>query len=286
MGQAVRRRPLLVLVAFALFLTSCEQLVAPQTPGTLRYRDDVFTSVGVTKDIVYGSAVTQQGATIDLLLDVYEPAGDTVTQRPLIVFMHGGGFSVGSKTSGEIVDQAGVFAKKGFVTASINYRLTPGGCSSAIPTLECITAIAHALLDAQAAVAYLRTNATTYDIDTTRIAVAGSSAGAITATNVAFSNDDPSSSVRAAVSLSGAAVLATPDPGDAPVLLFHGTADGIVPYAWAQTTVANATANGVRAVLTTWNGDGHVPYTQHRKEIHDQTRNFLFWHMDLANAAS
>ena len=35
---------------------------------------------------------------------------------------------------------------------------------------------------------------------------------------------------------------------------------GLVPYAWAQNTVTVATNAGVRAVLTTWEGAGHVPY--------------------------
>ena len=278
------RCPLVVGLVLALFLTSCEQLIAPPGAGTVRYRDDIFTVVSVTSNVVYGSAVTQQGDTVDLLVDVYEPVGDTVSARPLIVFMHGGGFSGGSKTSGEIVDQAGVFAKKGFVTASISYRLSPGGCNAGGPTLECLVAIGHARDDAQAAVAFLRANAATYGIDTTRIAIAGTSAGAITAVNVAFSNDDPASEVHAAVSLSGAAVLANPTAGDAPVLLFHGTADGVVPFAWAESTVANATAAGIRAVMTQWEGEGHVPYTAHRTEIIEQTRNFLWWKLRLAKA--
>jgi para-nitrobenzyl esterase len=287
MRTTSRRRPLLiVLVAFALLASACEQFIAPPGAGLVRYRDAIFASVDVTSDIVYGSAVTQQGATIDLLIDVYEPVGDTVTQRPLVIFVHGGGFSGGAKTSAEIVDEATTLAREGYVTASISYRLTPGGCSAGGITIECITAIGDARADAQTAVSFMRAAATTYGLDTDRIAIAGTSAGAITAANVAFSStDNPDTAVRAAVSLSGAAILTTPDPGDAPLLLFHGTADFTVPYAWAESTVAAATANGVRAVLTTFEGAGHVPYATYRTEILEQTRNFLYWHMDLANAA-
>jgi pimeloyl-ACP methyl ester carboxylesterase len=67
--------------------------------------------------------------------------------------------------------------------------------------------------------------------------------------------------------------------------LFHGTADPIVPYAWATSTVAQATAVGIDSFLTTWPGAGHVPYVQHRTEILDQTSNFLYWEMDLSQAA-
>ena len=87
------------------------------------------------------------------------------------------------------------------------------------------------------------------------------------------------------MSLSGAHLLTAPNAGDAPLLLLHGTADRVVPYAWAETTVEAATAAGVRAVLTSWADDGHVPYVEHRTEILEQTRNFLYWHMDLAHAA-
>ena len=41
---------------------------------------------------------------------------------------------------------------------------------------------------------------------------------------------------------------------------------------------------GIDAYLITYPGEGHVPYN-HRTEIHDQTRNFLWWHMDLEHAA-
>jgi para-nitrobenzyl esterase len=288
MQTTAHRRPILaLLIAFALLASACEQFIAPPGEGVVRYRDALFSSVDVTADIIYGSAVTQQGTTIDLLIDVYEPSGDTVTQRPLVVFVHGGGFSGGTKTSAEIVDEATTLAREGYVTASISYRLTPGGCSAGGVTLECITAIGDARDDAQTAVGFMRDNAAVYGIDASRIAIAGTSAGAITAANVGFSNsDDPNTAVRAAVSLSGASILTTPDPGDAPLLLFHGTADTTVPYAWAENTVAAATANGVRAVLTTWEGAGHVPYASHRTEILEQTRNFLYWHMDLANAAA
>jgi pimeloyl-ACP methyl ester carboxylesterase len=73
--------------------------------------------------------------------------------------------------------------------------------------------------------------------------------------------------------------------GDAPALLFHGTADVIVPYSLAQNTVAAATAAGLVAVLRSWDGGGHVPYTAHRTQILDETRNFFYSQMGLANAA-
>jgi dipeptidyl aminopeptidase/acylaminoacyl peptidase len=284
-----RRLVVLVLACLALVAAGCApHLTTPPGPAPLRYRDLVFGGVTTTSDITYGSAVNQQGQTVTLKLDVYRPNGDTVTSRPAIVWVHGGGFSGGSKTSPEIVDEATTFARKGYVTVSISYRLTPGGCSAAAPTPECITAIGHARQDAQAAIRFLRSNAATYGLDTNRIAIGGTSAGAITALDVGFTPETTggvSSAVGGAVSLSGARVLSTPSPGDAVSLLFHGTNDTLVPYQWAVDTVNEARAAGLDAYLTTWEGEGHVPYAQHRTQILDQTTNFLYAVLDLAHAA-
>ena len=133
--------------------------------------------------------MNQQGQTVTLLADVYRPAGDTATGRPLIIWVHGGSFCCGNKTSPEIVDQATQFAHKGYVTASISYRLNPGGCS--VPNEACVHAIFDARADAQSAVRFFRTNAATYGIDPDRIAIGGTSAGAITALGVAYDRTRP-----------------------------------------------------------------------------------------------
>ena len=281
-----------VLVAVVLLTTACQpQLVTPPGAGPLRYRDAVFTGVTKTSDVVYGSAVDQAGITISLKLDVYQPTGDTATKRPAVVWVHGGSFRSGDKTSPEIVDEATTLTKEGYVNVSISYRLSANGCT--VVTAECLIAIKDAQHDAQAAVRFLRSKAGRYRIDPARIAIGGTSAGAITALNVGYSPKDPgtsgnpgySSAVRAAVSLSGASVATTPDAGDAAALLFHGTADGLVPYPWAQQTVKAALAAGLVIELTTFEGAGHVPYLANRAAILRQTSNFLYWTMDLAHAA-
>jgi acetyl esterase/lipase len=260
--------------------------VPPPGAAPLRYRDLVFPTVSITNDVTYGSAVNLSNQTITLRFDFYEPTGDIVTQRPLIIWVHGGSFSSGNENSPELVDEANTFAMKGYVNASISYRLEPGGCSAGAPTTTCVQAIQEAMQDAQTAVRFFRTNAATYGIDESRIAIGGSSAGAITALNVGFgSSEDASAAVAAAVSLSGANLLSPIDANDAPSLLFHGTADTVVPYQWAVNTFNQATAAGVDSFLTSWTGAGHVPYVQHRTEILDQTTNFLYWEMDLSHAA-
>jgi acetyl esterase/lipase len=283
-----RRRLLFAVAALVVVGAGCDfpNLVPPGT-APVRYRDPVFTSVVKTTDITYGSAVNLSGNTVTLKLDMYAPpATDTVTSRPAIVWVHGGSFSGGDKTSAELVDESNTFAEEGYVNVSINYRLEPDGCSAANATATCVKAIQEATQDAQTAVTFLRTNAATYGIDPTRIAIGGSSAGAITALEVGYSSGgNPTSGVRAAVSLSGARLISKADAGDAPALLFHGTSDTTVPYQWAVSTVNAAQAAHLDVFLESWPGAGHVPYVQFRDQILTQTRNFLWWEMDLTHAA-
>lgn len=291
----MQRRLLVVLAFLLVFVTAaCDPLATPSGPAPLRYRDEIFSTVTKTADITYGSAVNLSGQTVTLKLDMYRPAGDTVTSRPAIVWVHGGSFSSGTKTSPEIVDQATEFAKKGYVTAAISYRLEPGGCTGSVSVQVCIGAVGEAREDAQTAVRFLRSQAASYGIDTTRIAIGGTSAGAITALNVGYTPESPgtgdhqgfSSSVGAVQSLSGSMLASGPiDAGDAPALLFHGTADNAVPYSWAVTTTDQAEAAGLVTVLRTWEGAGHVPYYENRQQILDETRNFFYSQMKLADAA-
>jgi acetyl esterase/lipase len=293
-GMSMRIRAGIVALAMAVVAGCGFHTITPPGAAPLRYRDTVFDTVTTTSNVSYGSAADQQGAPVDLKLDVYQPAGDTAAARPAIVWVHGGSFSTGDKTSGEIVFEATEMAKKGYVSVSIDYRLYGPGCSATGggDLTGCIQAMIDAQHDAQAAVRFLRQNAATYRIDTDRIAIAGTSAGAITALHVGANADDPgtsgspgfSSGVGAAVSLSGAKLLGPPmSEGDAPILLFHGTADPLVPYQWALNTLHEAQAADIVSYLTTYQGEGHVPFI-HVDQIMSQTTNFLYWMLDLADA--
>lgn len=292
----MRMRVGIVVVALAVVAAGCGlNTITPPGTAPLRYRDQIFTTVTTTKDVSYGSAVDQQGVTQDLKLDVYAPAGDTNTKRPAMVWVHGGSFSSGDKTSPELVIEATDLAKKGYVNVSINYRLLNGGCSASggAGQAACVQAIVDAQHDAQAAVRFLRKNAATYGVDANRIAIGGTSAGAITALDVGANSEDPgtsgnpgfSSAVKGAVSLSGAKIVGNPQSaGDAASLMFHGTADPLVPYQWAVNTLNDAKAAGLVSYLTTYPGEGHVPFN-HYAEIQAQTTNFLYWVLDLQHAS-
>ena len=72
--------------------------------------------------------------------------------------------------------------------------------------------------------------------------------------------------------------------GDAPGLLFHGTADPVVPYQWSADTAAKLLNSGVAAFLEPLDGAGHVPYAQFRDQILSQSDYFFYDVLDLAHA--
>jgi predicted esterase len=268
------------------------QIGPPTGAAPLRYRDTIFPAVTTTRDLQYGSAPDLSNHPVALTLDLYQPSGDPATARPAIVWVHGGGFVGGDKsTEGPIVTP---MAQRGFVVVSIDYRLmAPDGCTGSDLTAECIVAAGDAINDAQAAVRWLRANAATYRIDPGRVAIAGFSAGAITATGVAVSADQPgtsgnpgySSAVKAWMSVSGGLpggelISASTPPG----YLFSGTADTTVPYQWSVDTAHALDAAGGLAVLYTETGVGHS--LPDLNLLDSQMANFLYLTMGLSHAAT
>ncbi len=98
----------------------------------------------------------------ELLLDLYRPVQRT-QPLPVIVFVHGGGWQRGTRTTGP--DFKRFFAQDGFAVASIDYRLTP---SITFPSN---------VEDVRTSVRWLRANAQRFGLDGSRIALWGTSAG-------------------------------------------------------------------------------------------------------------
>ena len=273
----------------AVVITSCGTDRAPTAtptseassgPTSLRYRHDVFADVEVISDVPYQSAPA-------LALDVYQPSGDTSTKRPAVIWMHGGGFAAGNKSEGVFIDFPTAFAKLGYVAVSIDYRLlVREQCIEPfLESQQCADAASAATEDAQTAVRFLRANATIYGIDPTRIAVAGESAGAIAATGVGIHAHDDRDRVQAWVSFSGGAKNGDGvDGNDSPGLLIAGTADPLVPFAWSSAVEAALEAAGVPVELRPLDGPLHVPVDQFRQLMLDDSRDFLYEHLDLASA--
>jgi dienelactone hydrolase len=296
-AKARVRRPAagaVLLLAALVLLAGC---TLPPPPGSapLRYRDVVFPSVAVTKDLTYGSAPGADGLPVSLKLDLYQPSGDTVAQRPAVVYVHGGGFCCGDKSGG--AQFANYFVQRGYVAVSINYRLLASqGCGGQPnPSQECIDAALAAQHDAQAAVRWLRANASTYRIDPNRIAIAGASAGAVTSLLVDWRKEDLgtsgnprySSAVRAAVSISGGAPTndyITADDG--PAIFFHGTQDRTVPYSWAVQNAAAMYNLHILVVFEAFEGAGHgLVQAGYGDVIRQQSSYFLYATLDLGNAS-
>ena len=123
---------------------------------------------------------------LNLDLDLYCPKEKQQGMlRPLLILIHGGAFYNGDKQDIGFPEMGRHFAQRGYVVASINYRLGFAPLAADVDR-----AGYRALQDAHAAVCYLLSKAKEYGIDTTKIYAAGVSAGAITALNLAFMRDE------------------------------------------------------------------------------------------------
>lgn len=167
----------------------------------IRYIDDVFSDVEVTT-ITYGSNTTFLGTNQSLKMDVYEPVGDVHEQRPVIIFAFGGSFIVGSR--GQMASLCEQFAKKGYVAATIDYRLGFLGTNE-----EAVAgAVMRAVSDMKAAIRYFRMDAdtdNTFKVHPDYILAGGLSAGAITALHATYldEDDDISTGVMTAITANG-----------------------------------------------------------------------------------
>jgi acetyl esterase/lipase len=273
-------------------LSSCgggnESASEPDT-GT-RYRSYVYASSDVAQEsdlaystrpnmggMQYTSSLTRDAErdlpTLTMRLDVFEPPlKPGQGNRPLVVFVHGGGFQAGDK--GERADEAVSYARLGYVTATVNYRLTPDNDTN--PVLR-QTAITHATEDLQNAVRYLKANAARWSIDVNRVAIVGTSAGGALALTAAVMGDPDalegtesdydgvSSHVGAVVSTGATLIdplfdsdpLLNYDAADAPVLLFHvsGKPDSATGATWEANVLPtkariDASGNTCEAVPT------------------------------------
>jgi acetyl esterase/lipase len=182
------------------------------------------------------------------------------------------------------------FARRGYVTASINYRLASrDAVDPSLPTFSkpaLSQAVANATKDARAALRWLRANATKYRVHKQRIAIGGGSAGAFTALHVAYSKGEGeggrpgfSSEVGAVVDFWGGLLDANEmKAGGPPLLITHGTQDKMVPFTFAEELVARAKEVGVPYEFHPLEGEGHaawLPMDRHVRSVAE----FLYHHM-------
>ena len=188
----MRRRVLLaVLAVLSIVVMGCDlRTTAPPGTAPVRYRDAVFTTVVTTSDITFGSAVNQQGQTVTLKLDFYVPSGDTVTKRPAIVWVHGGSFSSRRQDLRRAGRRGHDVRQEGLRERVDQLPAAPSGCSAGAPTADCVTPSSTPSTTPRPRCASCGPTPPTYGVDPTRIAIGGTSAGAITALNVGFDPTD------------------------------------------------------------------------------------------------
>ncbi len=203
--------------------------LGPSAPRRGRYLDQTFRTVDVRRGIIYRHASTSHGAPVDLALDVYSPAHDSATHRPVIMLMFGGYFAFGDRTQLETLARS--FALRGYVVINIDYRTRPELFTT--HTGDYGGAISDAQDDARAAVVWIRGHATALGIDERAIVAMGWSAGAITALNLAHpwrTPAPPGSNVAAAVSMAGLMLGQPVHPVDPPSLAFGGNHDSVLSF--------------------------------------------------------
>lgn len=247
-------------------------------------------------------------------LDLYLPETKTTKPRPLVVYIHGGGWENGSK------DQAGVLSNlikdRNYAGASINYRLT----NEAVWPAQ--------IHDCKAAIRALRSHAAENQIDPEKIAVFGISAGGhlvsmlgvtggvkelegdlgpnlsqssrvtcvldfcgpsnfftLPSQGTTINMDDPKTAVSkllggtiknkpAAARNASPVTYLTSD--DAPFLLIHGDKDPLVPYAQATEFDAALEKAKIPSILLTGTNRGHVFFSE---QLFERMRAFLDRHL-------
>jgi acetyl esterase/lipase len=243
----------------------------------------------IQTDIIYGFAGGEA-----LRLDFARPAACAGQRIPLVIYVHGGGWTAGDKSGVFQTSYARMFFQLGFAVASINYRLSPAWHFPA-----------H-IHDSKLAVRFLRSNADRFGIDSDRIGLWGGSAGGHLVSLMATADDQDglegaglpgvSSRPQAVVDHFGptdltAFVVGTPyqtntivnflgchpldcpdlarqasplsfvTADDPPLLIIHGDRDQTVPYSQGQILAEKlGEAGNAGALIKVLNaGHGFVP---------------------------
>jgi acetyl esterase/lipase len=238
----------------------------PVDPGNLR----------VEKDVVFG-----KGGGKDLTLDVYRPPAGVTSKRTAIIHLFGGGFFVGNKNAGYIINDAKALGARGYTSVSANYRLQQDSLWPA------------QIHDTKAAIRWTRANAAMLGVEPNRIVIAGYSAGGMLSLMAAGTNGRkefegdggnanvssdvnacigvyPLASAQIATGLFGGQDKATPEAiaaasptsyitkNFAPTIFIHGTNDGTVPVQSSIDFFSKLHALGVPSTLTLIQGADHA----------------------------
>lgn len=171
----------IVIMSVAIVLTHCGTVIAQS------FVEPTF-KVRAIKDVFYGTAVRFDGGTDSLWMNIFVPTNDNATTRPLVVWIHGGGFIQGNRA--DFNSLAETWAKRGYTAVTISYRLGIHGSlldpPFAYDEAEAIRACYRGIQDVRGGLRYLVKNAGAYGIDTSRCIIGGASAGSIIALHTAY----------------------------------------------------------------------------------------------------
>ena len=219
--RVMKKVTYLTVFAVVLFTSCSKDEPIAQNNGIPVVQSEASYTVSIGENITYAEGLSHNTTstssfTIPLKLDIYYPDNNS-TNRPVYMFIHGGGFTGGTKTKPEIIDMANFYASRGWVFVSIDYRTTEElGTIQGMTQEEVImyykgiapqewidnalqgaqnsdqvkqaTAMYLAQRDAKAALRWIVANANNYSINTDFITVGGASAGAITTVALGISN--------------------------------------------------------------------------------------------------
>ena len=287
-------KQLYILFYIAAFTCLSFQLQAQCNNG--RYYNSIFPEAVTT--VTYGNAIEFDGKDTNLLVDIYQPTGDNFAHRPLMIFAFGGSFTAGIRQSPDLVQICQYFSERGYVCASIDYRLgVPNGNGN---DTNMFAALMRGVQDMKAAVRFFYKDASTnnlYRIDTNQIFIGGVSAGGFIALNYAYmkltifskpipgfaipvidslggvdgnsGNPGYSQNVKGVIDLSGAiADTLWIQPGDPMLVGEHGTFDSTVTCWWDSAYAAHN-------IRSDFYGGGDIKNRMDHIHFHDTINLFV-----------
>lgn len=187
-------------------------------------------------------------------MDLYLPVTSSYEQKPVFVYLHGGGFQGGSRRSEEITRMSERLTEQGWIVVSMSYHLSMKGKSFGCdqPVQDKINTMFVAAQNTHQAVKYLLDHDQQYGLNKSKIVLAGSSAGAEAVMQAVYWTRTREGILPAGfqyagvVSMAGAILDINWVTKDAaiPTAMFHGTCDPLVPYAAAPHHYCGAEAKG------------------------------------------
>lgn len=181
------------LLLLSAFLFSFKQIGRSDVPKPKPANNKAATELTDLKNIAFAwNLVDWEGDPVDsLALDIYYPTGATSDKKyPVVLFCHAGGFTGGDKNN--VSALCDMLADYGFICVAYDYRTgyiknNVHQCTADTATLW--NAVYRSMQDSKACLRYVKAKGTQYNMDTSLMFMAGSSAGASAILNSAYASD-------------------------------------------------------------------------------------------------